>query len=269
MATCPAGHDSATDDYCDTCGAPLAVASTGSPLSPEPAAASTPGTAPTPGDGRPSGRAADPEAAGDAGAGAASGPTSEGAAEATGAGGTAGMAASAGEASAAGGVACPGCGDTVVGRFCESCGYDIESGQAPKRAAVTLTLSADRGHWDRMVGSGEPAFPPAVPAITFELTGDRATLGRVTTGAAPDVDLALSGAAADPAVSHHQCEFERQGGGGTWTVQDSGSSNGTWINDADEPLPAGQIHTLTEGDRIFVGAWTCLTVHLPPPTAST
>jgi hypothetical protein len=45
MATCPAGHDSATDDYCDTCGAPIAVASTESPRSPDPAA-STPGTAP-------------------------------------------------------------------------------------------------------------------------------------------------------------------------------------------------------------------------------
>jgi hypothetical protein len=268
MATCPTGHDSATDDYCDTCGAPIAVASTESPPSPDPAA-STPGTAPTPGDGGTGGVAAGPEAGDEGGAGADSGPRVEGPAETTGTAGTAGTAASAGEAGDAGGVVCPGCRDTVVGRFCESCGYDIESGQAPKPAAVTLTLSADRGHWNRMVGSGEPAFPPAVPTIAFELTGDRATLGRVTTGAAPDVDLPLSGPAADPAVSHHQCEFERQADRGSWTVQDSASSNGTWINDADEPLPAGQTHTLTEGDRIFVGAWTCLTVHLPPPTAST
>ena len=50
--------------------------------------------------------------------------------------------------------------------------------------------------------------------------------------------------------------------GGAWSVRDSGSSNGTWVNDADEPLAAGQAHTLAAGDRIFVGAWTCLTVSM-------
>jgi FHA domain len=216
-ATCPAGHESTTDDYCDTCGAPIAAATTAPPApSPDPAAAAAPPAAEAP-----------------------SAPT---------------------------GVTCPGCGDTVVGRFCESCGYDVESGQAPAPAAVTLVLTADRNHWDRMVGSGEPAFPPAAPTLTLELSGDRVTLGRVRAGAEPDVDLALTGVAADPAVSHHQCEFERQADGGAWVVRDSGSSNGTWINDAEEPLADGETHTLTEGDRIFIGAWTCLTVHLAGPT---
>jgi hypothetical protein len=45
-------------------------------------------------------------------------------------------------------------------------------------------------------------------------------------------------------------------------VRDTGSANGTWINDAQEPLPNGQAHTLAAGDRIFVGAWTCLTVSM-------
>jgi hypothetical protein len=226
MATCPAGHDSTTDDYCDTCGVPIAAA----PTSPDPpdGASSTP----------PAGSAATGGAASTA---AAASPESEAA------------------------TVCPGCGDSVVGRFCESCGYDIESGEAPTPATVTLTLSADRAHWNRMVGSGEPAFPAATPTLTLELTGDRASLGRVRTGATPDVDLALSGVAADPAVSHHQCEFERQAEGTTWLVRDAGSSNGTWINDADEPLAAGETHTLSEGDRILVGAWTCLTVHLARP----
>ena len=219
MPTCPAGHDSATDDYCDTCGAP--ISSIASALAqPDEAAA---------------------EAAGEADEGAA----------------------------AAGGVSCPGCGTTVVGRFCESCGYNVESGQAPTTATVTLSLSADRGHWQRMSQSGEPPFPAAVPALTFDLTGDRASLGRIRAGATSDVDLALTGTAADPGVSHYQCEFSRRPDGGAWTVRDTDSSNGTWINDAPEPLPAGATHTLTEGDRILIGAWTCLTVHLPPPTLPT
>ena len=58
-----------------------------------------------------------------------------------------------------------------------------------------------------------PPFPVAAPTLTFELTGDRMILGRVRTGATVDVDLALTGSAADPAVSHHQCAFERDGDG--------------------------------------------------------
>jgi FHA domain-containing protein len=219
-ATCPAGHASSTTDYCDTCGAPIGVAST----EPEPAPDADP--------------EAEEVAAPDAGASAAAGAT-----------------------------ACPGCGEPVVARFCESCGYDVQSGTPAGPAPVTLVLGADRAHWDRMVGSGEPAFPAASPTLSFELTGDRAMLGRVKAGAAAgDVDLALTGSAADPAISHHQCVFERAGA--SWTVRDAGSANGTWINDADEPLADGAAHTLAPGDRVLMGAWTCLTVRMGEPSGT-
>jgi hypothetical protein len=162
-------------------------------------------------------------------------------------------------------VPCPGCGDLVDGRFCESCGFDLETGQAAA-VATTLSLGADQAHWDRMVGSGEPAFPAVPPTLTFELTGERATLGRIKAGAAADVDLVITGPTADPAVSHHQCEFEKVDG--RWVVRDAGSSNGTWINDAAEPLAAGATHPLADGDRILIGAWTCLTVHVAPSSVA-
>jgi hypothetical protein len=146
----------------------------------------------------------------------------------------------------------------MEGRFCESCGYDPETGQAAAAATVTLDLDADRAHWDRMVGSGAPPFPAALPGVRFELTGDQATLGRVQAGV--DVDLPIAGAAADPAISHHHCVFERQGA--HWIVRDTGSANGTWINDATKPLTRDQTHTLADGDRILLGAWTRLTVRL-------
>ena len=226
--TCPAGHESTTTDYCDTCGAPI---------------------------------------------GAATAPGSAGAAAAEAGGGTgveAGAEGAGGEAGAEGGAtgravtACPGCGEPVTARFCESCGYDVESGTPAGPAPVTLVLGTDRAHWDRMVGSGEPAFPAVAPTLSFELSGDRAVLGRVRSGApAGDVDLALTGTAADPAISQHQCVFERDGA--TWTVRDAGSANGTWINDAAEPLAEGATHTLAPGDRILMGAWTSLTVRTGAP----
>jgi hypothetical protein len=217
--TCPAGHESSTDDYCDTCGTPI-----GAPTTAEAEAS------------------AEAEATGEAEAGAAA-------------------------AEPAPPVpACPGCGEPVVGRFCESCGYDVETGAPAAPPPVSLVLGADRAHWERMVGEGEPAFPAAVPTLSFELSGDRLVLGRVRTGAVVDVDLALTGSAADPAVSHRQCAFERDGS--TWTVRDLDSANGTWINDADEPLAEGATHALVPGDRILMGAWTSLTVQGGPPAAA-
>jgi hypothetical protein len=189
MAVCPAGHTSATDDYCDQCGAKIVAA-------------------PPP----------EPEA-----------PQVE---------------------------TCPACGAAVDARFCESCGYDVEAGMP----VVTLTLGADRPHWERMVGSGEPAFPAQPPSQSFELSGEQATLGRIRVNAAVDVDIALTGPDADPAVSHYQCEFVRNPDTGTWSVRDSGSANGTWINDAEAPLADAAVHVLAKGDRILIGAWTCLTV---------
>jgi predicted component of type VI protein secretion system len=114
-----------------------------------------------------------------------------------------------------------------------------------------------------MAVDGQPPFPTEGLTLTFVLTGDRATLGRVHDGTSSDVDLALTGAAADPGVSHHQCEFALSGT--SWTVTDSDSANGTWINDADDPLAAGAVHTLVDGDRVLIGAWTALTVQVAPP----
>jgi FHA domain len=189
MATCPAGHISTTDDYCDQCGAKIVAAAPEVPAAPEVAT-------------------------------------------------------------------CPACGAAVDARFCESCGYDVEAGMP----VVTLSLGADKAHWDRMVGSGEPAFPAHPPDQSFELSGDRATLGRIRANAPVDVDIALTGPDTDPAVSHYQCEFVRNPDTGTWSIHDSGSANGTWVNDADAPLAEGAAHVLAKGDRILFGAWTRLTV---------
>jgi pSer/pThr/pTyr-binding forkhead associated (FHA) protein len=48
-----------------------------------------------------------------------------------------------------------------------------------------------------------------------------------------------------------------------WLVSDLGSTNGTYINDEPHPLTAGQSRSLTDGDRVHVGAWTTITLHAP------
>jgi hypothetical protein len=91
MALCPAGHQSQTTDYCDTCGAMMG----GAPVTPAAASAA---------------------------------PGSVGAAP-TGSAGSAGSAAAASSAGGSGqgaGGTCPQCGAERDGRFCEECGYDYE-----------------------------------------------------------------------------------------------------------------------------------------------
>jgi hypothetical protein len=60
-------------------------------------------------------------------------------------------------------------------------------------------------------------------------------------------------------VSHSHALFVA-GAGGTWSVVDLDSANGTYLNDATDPLPANQPTPLHSGDRVHVGAWTTLTV---------
>jgi FHA domain len=45
-----------------------------------------------------------------------------------------------------------------------------------------------------------------------------------------------------------------------WVVIDAGSTNGTTLNYAEDPLTRDTPVPLRSGDRIHVGAWTTLTV---------
>jgi pSer/pThr/pTyr-binding forkhead associated (FHA) protein len=66
---------------------------------------------------------------------------------------------------------------------------------------------------------------------------------------------------ADTAVSHRHAELRRQPDGG-WAVVDCGSANGTYLNDAPEPLPSGELVAISDGDRIHLGAWTTIDVRV-------
>lgn len=176
-------------------------------------------------------------------------------------------------------VVCPTCGwDNETGTYCERCRTNLVTGEPPEPPAapqspagdggskVVLDMSADRSHYERMVDDDQRdqvPFPEDFETRQIELSDERATLGRVSPGKPVDVDIAIEG---DPGISHYQCIFTWESDG--WVVQDGktdGSTNGVYINDRKVRLTPSEAHHLADGDRIYIGAWTCLTASFLPP----
>ena len=237
-ATCPVGHPSATDDYCDQCGTPMHP-----------------------------GNADQSASVGKLDAGAAAERASEIDGEPV-------------PVAELAGKVCAQCDSPAASedRFCEVCGYDFATGNALPVAATDpvadgaqvppagappatrswhLVVGADRGHYDRMRPDGI-SYPPAFGERVFELCGDVVVVGRGDgRGPGPDVDLA--GDPEDLAVSRRHVLLERTADG-SYTLLDPGSTNGTLVNAADQPLPPGHRIVLKDYDRLFIGAWTRIEV---------
>ncbi|MFC7025236.1 FHA domain-containing protein, partial [Promicromonospora thailandica] len=82
-------------------------------------------------------------------------------------------------------------------------------------------------------------------------------------GIRPDVDCG-----SDPGVSRRHCQLSTDGQ--RWWVEDLGSSNGTFVAAAGDPLPdtpltQGVRQEIEEGDRLFIGAWTRLVIRKALP----
>ena len=235
-ATCPAGHHSATADYCDHCGARIDA---------PPAAAPQEGGPPavTPQEGAPP---ADTSATPVTSASRTSPPCSQ-------------------------------CGTPRTGhdRFCETCGFDLSqsadravpdastSGSADASASAdtpalvwAAEVAPDLAYFKRVAPDGL-AFPHAEAArtIALELTqvriGRRARPGEV----APEIELG------DPAVSRLHATLIHASDG-AWAIVDECSSNGTTLNEDDNPIPPHLPVSLRVGDRVHVGAWTTITLAL-------
>lgn len=129
---------------------------------------------------------------------------------------------------------------------------------APARLLAVVT--ADRAYYDSQQ-VGEVQFPLGAPPRAIELPGGPATIGRRSRslGTDPAVDLAIP--PEDPAVSHTHASL-LPGDDGTWSLVDHGSTNGTYLNESPDPLPANVPRTVQPGDRIYVGAWTRISLEL-------
>jgi hypothetical protein len=238
-AICPDGHPSGTDDYCDQCGTPM-----------HPANADPSGSVQL-----------------DPGVGARAERLSETTIEPAALPETAAK-------------VCTNCDSPAArdDKFCEVCGYDFVTGNTVRAAASgsvpddalaptsdvgapargwRLIVGADRGHYDRMRPDGI-SFPAAFAQRVFELCGDVVVVGRGDDrGPGPDIDLA--GEPEDVAVSRRHLLLERAGDG-SYTLLDPGSTNGTLVNEAEQPLPLGHRIVLKDRDRLFIGAWTRIEV---------
>jgi FHA domain len=277
MPTCPAGHDSASSDFCDVCGMRM-----GGPTS-SPAAtleAAGMGTQATTGQPQPE----------------ASQRTTRTGWRTT---------------------PCPRCGALSSGRFCESCGLDFDTGKAPQSAPTaeaaagdstvqpsigaapadtparepgsapvatpvsefgsaqasgpapgsqavwTGVVASDRAYYETVITTGGPdgasiQFPAYCPERRFQLTGPEMRIGRhsVSRGLVPEIDL--TGPPTDPGVSRLHAVLIAQYDG-SWAILDSGSENGTLVNGSE--VTTGVPVSLHDGDQIHVGAWTVITVH--------
>jgi len=161
--------------------------------------------------------------------------------------------------------ACPACGASINGRFCETCGHDsaLPAPATPVQTSVTWTavVRADREFYDRVVARGGPDsvdFPQFFPERRIAMQGDTALIGRHNRdqGVTPEIDLGLQ--PADRGVSTQHAVLRIRDGGPT--ITDLGSTNGTSLNDSEELLAEGVETPLSDGDRIHVGAWTTITI---------
>ena len=126
-----------------------------------------------------------------------------------------------------------------------------------------MLIACDRVYYDKrsaVPGSAASAvvFPAHVSERRVPLTGRQMRIGRRSPAREliPEIDLA--GPHADPGISRLHAVLLAEPGG-TWSIVDPGSANGTLLNG--RQLAIGEPVTLHEGDRINLGAWTVITVH--------
>jgi hypothetical protein len=224
MPKCPAGHDSATSDYCDVCGAVIDGAE------------QTPSLGVTPG------RSGASPVCPDCGT-----PQTGRFCEECGFDLISGTTATTAPGSRSNAGAIPGHGQT-----------------GPWARTWTAVANADRKYFEMTQGKGGPEvaeieFPTFCPERRFPLDRSQVRIGRrsVSRGIAPEIDL--TGPPQDPGISHlHALLLARSDG--TWALVDLGSTNGTYMNSRTEPVEHNVLIPLREGDEIHVGAWTTIKI---------
>jgi hypothetical protein len=177
-------------------------------------------------------------------------------------------------------VPCPHCGtpNPPDNLFCEQCGYDFTTGQAPPAepdvGAAEPAVAVDPGTkkwvviveidpaWFALKGELADQQCPAPSSSTVALAAHTMLVGRTSQSRGVRPEIALDN---DTGVSRRHCQFVREAD--VVRIVDLSSTNGTYVvvagtvPDADTPpLEPGVAVDLGDGDQVFVGAWSRLTL---------
>jgi hypothetical protein len=264
VAICPAGHDSADDDFCDVCGVLIGAAPS---LVPEPSPNGGPGTGvPGTGGGPEQARGEPCPRCGAIRAGQfcegcgydfAAAPTPPAPYPPV------PPAPPPAPNAPAASPPPPALPPTVISAPPRAAG-PVESAPPPPPAAArwAAVVTADRAYYEAVQEDGGPgasaiAFPAYCPQRKFQLSGAEVRIGRrsARSGIEPEIDL--TGPPTDPGVSRLHAVLLRGKDGG-WAVLDPGSANGTLVNGSE--IPRDQAVPVQAGDQIHLGAWTVISI---------
>jgi FHA domain len=132
----------------------------------------------------------------------------------------------------------------------------------PDAANWSAIVRSDRAYYDSVVAAGGAdaatiKFPEYCPERRFQLTRPQMRIGRISPSRGFEPEIDLTGPPADPGISRLHAVLIPESDG-TWAILDPGSENGTHVNDVE--IPPDQRVRLRDGDRVHLGAWTVLTI---------
>ena len=146
---------------------------------------------------------------------------------------------------------CSNCGAPVeeADRFCASCGEELAIGMPDDTTSLTAISGPDTGSGPMArVGAGTRLDLPAGMGVLLvhrgpgEGTEYQLDKPIITIGRSPDSDIFLD----DVTVSRRHAELRRGASG--WSVRDTGSLNGTYVN-----RRRVEDRTLQPGDELQIG----------------
>ena len=134
----------------------------------------------------------------------------------------------------------------------------VHSGQLDRARCLLTASYYDRMKAVRSLHDSDVAFPAHAPERRIPLVGKQMRIGRWSAARELEPEIDLAEPLVDPGVSRLHAVLVAAPDG-TWSLMDSGSANGTFLNG--RKIAMGDLVTLHEGDKINLGAWTVITVH--------
>ncbi|WP_408896218.1 FHA domain-containing protein [Nocardioides sp. R1-1] len=259
MSTCPSGHESSSDDYCDVCGLPIPAGGAAAPPDAEPAPPPAPAPEQTTAQSTAQSTAECPNCQ-------AANPPNALFCEACGYDFTTGSMPRPITPSVLD-LAAPGAPSATPSATDEP--GTADAGSAAASIAPPLADAwvaevwidpdwyADQESTDPLPSAG---VPTVVPLRTTSVLVGRTSRSR---GIHPDIDLG-----SDNGISRRHCQLTTDGT--RWWVEDLGSSNGTYLGSATgplpkDPVPTGEKREIAPDARVYLGAWTRIVIRRAQP----